>query len=82
MTADVFALHRVDTQYITDSHARVVAGKYEQKPMPIDVAEPDAYDLRGQQYDDSEDAGIDWVIGGVLLCFVAVLSFCAYIIWS
>lgn len=82
LTGDPLALHRVDGKYLEGSHARMVAGTYEQRPMPIDVAEPDAYDLRGQQYDDAEDAGIDWVIGGVLVCFLAVLSFGAYIIWS
>ena len=81
MTSEPLALHRVDGKYLEGSHARMVAGTYEQRPMPIDVAKPDDHDLRGQQYDDAEDAGIDWVIGGMLVCFFAVMSFGAYIIF-
>lgn len=57
MTADPFALHRVDTQYIADSHARVVAGTYEHRPLPIDVTKPDSetgYDLKGKTYPDDD----------------------------
>ena len=81
MTSDPFALHRVDTQYITDSHARMVAGTYEQRPMPIDVAEPDAYDLRGQDYEDEQDdIGIGWLVFAVV-CILAFFAFGVYANW-
>ena len=41
MTADHLNLHRVDGSLLEGSHARVVQGKHEQKPLPIDVAVPD-----------------------------------------
>jgi hypothetical protein len=76
MTADPYALHRVDSAYLEGSHARMVAGKYEHKPLPIDVAKPDSetgYDLNGKNYPDDEDAGIGWFVVAILfiVCFAA-----------
>lgn len=68
MTADPFALHRVDTQYIEDSHTRMVAGKYEQRAMPIDVAEPDEY----------EEVGKGWRVFAIVV-IVAFTAFGTYI---
>lgn len=45
MTSEPMALHRVD------------AGKYEHRPLPIDVAKPDSetgYDLKGKTYPDDD----------------------------
>ena len=81
MTADVFALHRVDTQHITDSHAHFVTGNYEVRPMPIDVAEPDSetgYDLKGKNYPDDEDAGSGWFVVAIVV-IVGLVVFGTYI---
>lgn len=81
MTADPFALHRVDTQYIADSHARMVAGTYEHRPLPIDVAKPDSetsYDLKGKTYPDDEDAGSGWFVVAIVV-IVAFTVFGTYI---
>jgi len=75
MTSDPLALHRVDAKHLADNRTRMVAGTYEQRPMPIDVAEPDAYDLRGQDYDDEQDdIGIGWLVFAV----VFILAFFAF----
>ena len=81
MTADPFALHRVDTDHLdwSSSQIYIVAGKYEVRPMPIDVAEPDAYDLRGQDYEDEQDdIGIGWLVFAVV-CILAFFAFGLYI---
>ena len=79
ITSDPLALHRIDGKYLEGSHARMVAGTYEQRPMPIDVAEPDAYDLRGQDYDDEQDdIGLGWVAFAVV-CIVAFFAFGVYV---
>ena len=83
ITSDPLALHRIDGKYLEGSHARMVAGTYEQRPMPIDVAEPDAYDLRGQDYEDEQDdigIGIGWLVFAVV-CIVAFFAFGVYINW-
>ena len=51
--------------------------------MPIDVAEPDAYDLRGQDYEDEQDdigIGIGWLVFAVV-CIVAFFAFGVYANW-
>ena len=83
MTADPFAIHRVDTDHLDWSSSQIYlfAGKYEERQMPIDVAEPDAYDLRVQDYDDEQDdIGIGWVVFAVV-CIVAFFAFGVYANW-
>ena len=81
MTSDPLALHRVDGTYLEGSHARMVAGTYEQRPMPIDVAEPDSYDLRGQDYEDEQDdIGIGWLVFAVMF-ILAFFAFGLYANW-
>jgi hypothetical protein len=73
MTADPYALHRVDSAYLEGSHARMVAGHIEQR-QPIEFAgdEP-AYDLRGTTYEDDDDAGIV-TIAIVCACLAITLT--------
>jgi hypothetical protein len=75
MTADPYALHRVDSAYLEGSHARMVAGHIEQIEF---AGEEPAYDLRGTTYEDDEDSGIVAIAIVVTCLAIAVAVTLAY----
>jgi hypothetical protein len=77
LTDDPYNLHkaqRVDAAYLTDSHARMVAGNFEQRPakqpaMPVQFAGEEPEEFQGRDAND-----VPWLSARDLVFVVAAIA--------